>query len=278
MGSPDPLDVQGKCIATSLHVGENKLRYNFVQAYSRFDGEVMQAYMEFLDDTFGHVGCPAHGDEMTDNPDADESESNSGKGDGDSEGDEDDKDHPLNAILGTYTPPMEAIATFSTDVVTNLASVATPLVNMISPNVATCPVPAIQYPCPLQCLPIIAKQSRDNVQAYTPTLNPADLSLALGVPNLTAGLPMAYGDASHPISSMMVFDFPALSVCETDIGAMMYRNTSFTTSSTPVQLSFSSTYRKDITVVEPIPGNPSSDTAQVATPLAAIETAMCCLK
>ncbi|KAI6040522.1 hypothetical protein EDC04DRAFT_2602453 [Pisolithus marmoratus] len=414
MGGPDPLDVQGECIVTSLHVGENKLRYNFVQAYSRFDGEVMQAYMEFLDDTFRHVGCPAHGDEMTDNPDAGKSESNSGKGDGYSEGDEDDEDHPLNAILCTYTPPTEAIAMFSTDIVTNLASVATPLVNMISPDVATCPDASDSVPMPIATPPnvtlittydpisaciatptiagqvhgptlayatvpisaSIAKQSGDNVQAYTPTLNPVDLSLASGVPNLTAGLPMAYGDASHPIShtsnfdfsAMMAFDFPALLVCETDIGAMTYGNTSFTTSSAPVQLSFGSIYSmpqvpmpvsspiatradafqhltldlpnnfstattislgatdvncissrvasgkenavvglppispaasppsvlnlpviplpsiqlnsagQDITVAEPIPGNPSSDAAQVATPLAAIETAMCCPK
>ncbi|KAI6123706.1 hypothetical protein EDD16DRAFT_1700456 [Pisolithus croceorrhizus] len=53
MGGPDLLDAQGKCIVTSLHVGENKLGYNFAQAYSRFDGEVVQAYTEFLDDIFG---------------------------------------------------------------------------------------------------------------------------------------------------------------------------------------------------------------------------------
>lgn len=38
----------------SLHVGENKLGYNFVQAYYlRFDNEVIQAYTEFLDSMFG---------------------------------------------------------------------------------------------------------------------------------------------------------------------------------------------------------------------------------
>ncbi|KAI6041779.1 hypothetical protein EDC04DRAFT_2892661 [Pisolithus marmoratus] len=164
MGSPDPLDVQGKCIVTSLHVGENKLRYNFVQAYSRFDGEVVQAYMEFLDDTFRHAGCPAHGDETTDNPDAGKSESNSGEGAGDLEGDEDDEDHPSNVILGTYTPPMEAVATFSTDIVTNLASIATPLVNAISPNVATCPNASNSVPTPIAMPPNVTL-----ITTYDPT-------------------------------------------------------------------------------------------------------------
>ncbi|KAI6104649.1 hypothetical protein EDD16DRAFT_1714579 [Pisolithus croceorrhizus] len=141
MGGPDPLDAQGECIVTSLHVGENKLGYNFAQAYSRFDGEVVQVYTEFLDDTFGHVRCPTHtevsGGETVDVADADESESNNGEGGGDSEGDENDEDYPSNAATNTYTASVGAVAMPSTGVATSSANVATPLVNGTPSNVAT---------------------------------------------------------------------------------------------------------------------------------------------
>ncbi|KAI6014800.1 hypothetical protein PISMIDRAFT_25568 [Pisolithus microcarpus 441] len=345
MGGPDPLDAQGECIVTSLHVGENKLRYNFAQAYSRFDGEVMPTYTEFLDHMFRRVY-------EVSNPPQSKSESNNGEGGCDLEGDEDDEDHPSNAAMDTYTLPMVAIATPSTGIAMSLASIATPLADGMLSNVATSspahdsvpapvampanvthittynptstcvaaptsPMGAIAMPstgvamslvsvatplvdgmlshiatCLSTCdsvpmpvampanathvttcnptstcvttptgagqfhnptllyvtVPILgstARQSGDLVQAYTPTQSAVDLLLASGVPSLVAGLPMTYGNASHPIwsisnfdlSAMMVFDFPPLSIFEMDIGAMMYGDTSLTTMGGPVQWS-----------------------------------------
>ncbi|KAI6108273.1 hypothetical protein F5141DRAFT_1064469 [Pisolithus sp. B1] len=96
--------------------------------------------------------------------------------------------------------------------------------------------------------PSTERQSRGYVQAYTPTPNTGDPLLASGMSNLAVGLPMAYyGDASHSIShtsnfdlsALMAFNFPALSIVETDIGLMVYRNTNF---GAPVQWSLSSAY------------------------------------
>ncbi|KAI6104648.1 hypothetical protein EDD16DRAFT_1714578 [Pisolithus croceorrhizus] len=61
---------------------------------------------------------------------------------------------------------------------------------------------------------------------------------------------MTYGDASHPIlstsdfdlSAVMTFDFPPLSIFETDVDAMMNGNTSLTAMGGLVQWSFGSTY------------------------------------
>ncbi|KAI6100665.1 hypothetical protein EV401DRAFT_1894504 [Pisolithus croceorrhizus] len=329
MGGPDPLDAQGECIVTrrvvffyGLHVGENKLGYNFAQAYSRFDGEVVQAYTEFLDDTFGRA-CEVSNPHRN----ADESESNNGEGGGDSEGDENDEDYPSNAATNTYTASVGAVATPSTGVATSSANVATPLVNRTPSNVATSlanvatplvdgmssnvasrlhacdsvPVP-IAMPADATCITAcdptstcvatptatgqfqnptsayvtmptlgsVARQSGDLVRACAPTRSAADPLLALGVPNLVAGLPMTYGDASRPIlstsdfdlSAAMTFDFPPLWIFETDVDAMMNGNTSLTAMGGPVQWSFGSAY------VEPAPRNPSSDPMQVASPAA----------
>ncbi|KAI6096534.1 hypothetical protein EDD16DRAFT_1527957 [Pisolithus croceorrhizus] len=329
MGGPDPLDAQGECIVTrrvvffyGLHVGENKLGYNFAQAYSRFDGEVVQAYTEFLDDTFGRA-CEVSNPHRN----ADESESNNGEGGGDSEGDENDEDYPSNAATNTYTASVGAVATPSTGVATSSANVATPLVNRTPSNVATSlanvatplvdgmssnvasrlhacdsvPVP-IAMPADATCITAcdptstcvatptatgqfqnptsayvtmptlgsVARQSGDLVRACAPTRSAADPLLALGVPNLVAGLPMTYGDASRPIlstsdfdlSAAMTFDFPPLWIFETDVDAMMNGNTSLTAMGGPVQWSFGSAY------VEPAPRNPSSDLMQVASPAA----------
>ncbi|KAH7917467.1 hypothetical protein BV22DRAFT_1135383 [Leucogyrophana mollusca] len=56
MGGPDPLDLEGNNIITSLHTGRNELGNDFSDAYSKFDTEVVQAYGEFLDDVFRAEG------------------------------------------------------------------------------------------------------------------------------------------------------------------------------------------------------------------------------
>ncbi|KAI6168039.1 hypothetical protein EDD17DRAFT_1503700 [Pisolithus thermaeus] len=325
MGGPDPLDAQGKCIITrqvvffyGLHVGENKLGYNFAQAYSRFDGEVMQVYTEFLDDTFRRA-CEVSNPHRN----TDKSESNNGEGGSDLEGDENDEDYPSNAAMNTYTASMGAVAMPSTRVATSSVNVATPLVNGTLSNVATplvngmlsnvashlhacdsVPVPvampadatcittcdptstcvatptaAGQFQNPTWHMPTlgsIARQSSDLVQACAPTRSAADPLLALGVPNLVAGLPMTYSDVSHPIlstsdfdlSAVMTFDFPPLSIFELDVDAMMNGNTSLTAMGGPVQWSFGSAYAQNNMVVKPAPRNPSSDPMQVASPAA----------
>ncbi|KAI6120378.1 hypothetical protein EDD17DRAFT_1505240 [Pisolithus thermaeus] len=289
MGGPDPLDAQGECIITR-------------QAYSRFDGEVVQVYTEFLDDTFRRA-CEVSNPHQN----ADESESNNGEGGSDLEGDENDEDYPLNATTNTYTASMGAVAMPSTGVAMSSVNVATPLVNGMPSNVATSlvnvatplvdgmssnvashlhacdsvPIP-IAMPADATCITAcdptsmcvatptatgqfqnptsayvtmptlgsVARQSGNLVQACAPTQSAVDPLLALGVPNLVAGLPMTYSDVSHPIlstsnfdlSATMTFDFPPLSIFEMDVDAMMNGNTSLTAMGGPVQWSFGSTY------------------------------------
>ncbi|KAI6119522.1 hypothetical protein EDD16DRAFT_1519355 [Pisolithus croceorrhizus] len=266
MGGPDPLDAQGECIITR-------------QAYSRFDGEVVQVYTEFLDDTFRRA-CEVS------NP---------------------HQNYPLNATTNTYTASMGAVAMPSTGVAMSSVNVATPLVNGMPSNVATSlvnvatplvdgmssnvashlhacdsvPIP-IAMPADATCITAcdptsmcvatptatgqfqnptsayvtmptlgsVARQSGNLVQACAPTQSAVDPLLALGVPNLVAGLPMTYSDVSHPIlstsnfdlSATMTFDFPPLSIFEMDVDAMMNGNTSLTAMGGPVQWSFGSTY------------------------------------
>ncbi|KAI6098833.1 hypothetical protein EDD16DRAFT_1525760 [Pisolithus croceorrhizus] len=288
MGGPDPLDAQG----------ENKLRYNFTQAYWRFDGEVVQAYTEFLDHMFGRVqptlkmlssvgtgspacdlvpvpiAMPANVTHIT-------------------------AYNPTSTCVVTPTLPMEAIAMPSTGVVMSSASIATPLVGRMPSNISTWLHNCDSVPMPIAMpgnvtlittcnltsthiatptatdqfhnptlayltVPIlgsIAMQSGDFVQAYTPTQSVVDPLLTSGTSNLVAGLPISYGDVSHPILSIsdfdllatMAFDFPPLSFFEADIGTMMYENTSLTAMGDPVQWSSGSTHKSAIAELPPIP-------------------------
>ncbi|KAG6379156.1 hypothetical protein JVT61DRAFT_11596 [Boletus reticuloceps] len=63
MGGPDPLTPEGGNIITSLHVGKTKGGRDFADVYSSFEGEVVQAYGEFLSKVFDNDGseskkCP----------------------------------------------------------------------------------------------------------------------------------------------------------------------------------------------------------------------------
>ncbi|KAG6375208.1 hypothetical protein JVT61DRAFT_3420 [Boletus reticuloceps] len=56
MGGPDPFSPGDENTITSLHVGKTKDGHDFADLYSNFDGEVVEAYGQFLSKVFDNAG------------------------------------------------------------------------------------------------------------------------------------------------------------------------------------------------------------------------------
>ncbi|KAG6373723.1 hypothetical protein JVT61DRAFT_5859 [Boletus reticuloceps] len=56
MGGPDPLSPGDENTITSLHIGKTKDGHDFANLYSNFDGEVVEAYGQFLSKVFDNAG------------------------------------------------------------------------------------------------------------------------------------------------------------------------------------------------------------------------------